>query len=120
MTIKPKGNDPLDINARLYRQIGRLLDDMEAADRDEKMTMPQRISALIAVGRIQKMFQDLRKGDLSYGAGSAVAKYAEAFASQADGTRPRGRKPGTVVQFGGGSGDADRPEPGDPDFDYDA
>ena len=71
--------DPLDLNWRLYKQLGKLLDDMEAADRDDKMSMPQRISALIAVGRVQKMFIDLRKGDLNAGAGSAVSKYAAAF-----------------------------------------
>lgn len=103
-----KPNDPLDINARLYKQIGKLLDDMERADRDELMTMPQRVSALIAVGRIQKMFQDLRKGDLTYGAGSAVRKYASAFAP-------------TYAAGGGGEdpgypGGFDRAEPGDPDY----
>ena len=89
--------DPLELNRRLYAQVGRLLDDMEAADRDERMTMPQRISALIAVGRIQKMFQDLRKGELNVGAGSAIDKYAAAFAaSHATG---RGDQDGNVVEF---------------------
>jgi hypothetical protein len=76
-----KTADPLNINARLYKQLGKLLDDMERADRDETMTFPQRISALIAVGRVQKIFVDLRKGDLFDGtAGSTVRKYAAAFA----------------------------------------
>lgn len=73
--------DPLDINARLYKQLGKLLDDMEAADANETMTFPQRINALIAVGRVQKMFVDLRKGEFSVGRGTAIERYAKAFAS---------------------------------------
>jgi len=76
-----KSTDPLDINGRLYKQIGKLLDDLESADRDEHMTMPQRIQSLIAVGRILTIFATLRKGDFDYGnSGSAVRKYAAAFA----------------------------------------
>jgi hypothetical protein len=74
-----KTSDPLDLNGRLYKQLAKLLDDMEAADRDERMTMPQRIAALIAVGRVQKMFLDLKKGEFSVGAGSAIDRYAKAF-----------------------------------------
>ena len=75
--------DPLNVNQRLYGQIGKLLDDLEAADRDDKMTMPQRISALIAIGRIQTIFQGLKKGDYDGSAGSTVRKYAAAFAKPA-------------------------------------
>jgi hypothetical protein len=74
-----KDSDPLDINGRLYKQLGKLLDDMEALDAEEKMTMPQRISALVAVGRVQKMFVDLKKGEFSVGRGSAIERYTEAF-----------------------------------------
>jgi hypothetical protein len=71
------------LNERLYAQLARLLDDMEAADRDETMTFPQRISALIAVARVQKMFADLRKGDFNDGsAGSEIRRYSQAFARQ--------------------------------------
>ena len=107
---QPKTADPLNINARLYKQLGKLLDDMEAADRDNTMTFPQRISALIAVGRVQKIFVDLKKGDLYDGsAGSTVRKYATAFART---DAARGRKTGgrtsTVVQFDSGDdGDGD-------------
>jgi hypothetical protein len=73
--------DPLKINERLYKQLGKLLDDMEKADADETMTFPQRISALIAVGRVQKMFVDLRKGEFDGGRGTAIDRYATAFAS---------------------------------------
>jgi hypothetical protein len=75
--------DPKNINGRLYEQVARLLDDMEAADRDDTMTFPQRINALIAVGRVQIMFAGLRKAEArEHGAaGSAVRKYAAAFKS---------------------------------------
>ena len=102
-----KGSDPLNINERLYAQVGALLDDMEAADREERMTMPQRISALIAVGRIQKMFQDLRKGELGVGAGSAISRYAAAFAASdgaSVGNSPAGSN---IVQFDTGERDED-------------
>ena len=80
MAAKDDG-DPLKINERLYKQIGKLLDDLEGADRDEVMTTPQRIQALIAVGRILTIFASLKKGDFEYGnTGSAVRKYAAAFA----------------------------------------
>ena len=82
-----KSTDPLDINGRLYAQIGKLLDDLESADRDEVMTTPQRIQALIAVGRILTIFASLKKADFDYGnSGSAVRKYAAAFA-RPDATR---------------------------------
>lgn len=75
-----KTSDPLSVNARLYKQIARLLDEMEAADMEDRMTFPQRISALIAIGRIQKIFVDLRKGDKHGDSGSEIRKYAAAFA----------------------------------------
>lgn len=105
--IKPTG-DPLDLNGRLYKQLGRLLDDMERADRDELMTMPQRIQALIAVGRVQKMFQDLRKGDMNVGAGSAVQRYAAAFQTpHAIGGGGDHGRPSNIVQLDRGEPDED-------------
>lgn len=90
---------------------------MEAADRDETMTFPQRINAMIAVGRVQKMFVDLRKGDLSVGAGSAVEKYAAAFTPAANATRGRRTPPGTELTI---EPELDDAEPGDPDYLSDA
>lgn len=83
--------DPKNINSRLYDQLAKLLDDMEAADRDEKMTMPQRINCLIAIGRVQVIFANLRKaaGDDPDRQGSSVRKYAKAFQTNA----ARGRTP---------------------------
>ena len=108
-------DDPLDVNFRLYKQISRLLEDIEKRDLEEDgITVPQRISALIAVGRLQKIFVDLRKEDFSGVAGSAIDKYSAAFTSP-NATRrgePNARRAANVVEFDS-SADA---EPGDPDY----
>lgn len=102
---KPSSADPLDVNARLYRQVAALLDDLEAADLEERMTVPQRISALIAIGRLQIMFGTIRKGAFEDGsAGSTVRRYAKAFASQ-DGARRRAAGP-VAVDYGDDDGDS--------------
>jgi hypothetical protein len=105
-------SDPLQINARLYNQIGKLLDDLESADRDEVMTTPQRIQALIAVGRVLTIFAALRKGDYDYGnSGSAVRKYAAAFARpSANAARSRENHPRSAepIDF-----DSERDDDGD-------
>jgi hypothetical protein len=106
--------DPLGVNKRLYLQLGKLIDDMEAADRDERMTMPQRIQALIAVARVQKMFVDLRKGEFSAGGGSAINRYAAAFQTpHAVGGRDEDGRPRVIVQFDRG------PDPDEFDDDRD-
>jgi hypothetical protein len=106
--VKPD-DDPLDLKGRLYKQLGRLLDDMEAADAEEKMTMPQRIQALVALGRVQKMFLDLRKGELNAGAGSTVNRYAAAFtSSDAVGGRNPQRYPANVIELDRTTDDDDR------------
>jgi hypothetical protein len=106
--------DPLGVNRRLYLQLGKLIDDMEAADRDERMTMPQRIQALIAVARVQKMFVDLRKGEFSAGGGSAINRYAAAFQTpHAVGGRDEDGRPRVIVQFDRG------PDPDEFDDDRD-
>lgn len=71
--------DPLDLNGRLYRQLGKLLDDMEAADRDDRMSMPQRIQGLVAIARVQVVFANLRKLANNEPGGSEVRRYAAAF-----------------------------------------
>jgi hypothetical protein len=73
-------HDPLQINSRLYNQIARLLDDLEAKDAKQNLDIKERIAALIAVGRVQIMFVNLRKENISgAGSGSAVRKYSKAF-----------------------------------------
>ena len=102
----PKSADPRNINDRLYKQIGRLLDDLEGDDRDDKMTTPQRISALIAVGRILTIFASLRKGDYDYGnSGSAVRKYAAAFARPDAARGGKGRSRSDPVRLDSGADD---------------
>jgi len=79
---QPVTADPLDIRPRLYRQLGKLLDDMEAADRDETMTFPQRLNAMLALGRVLVMFSGLRKADADLGGtdpGSKARAYSAAF-----------------------------------------
>ena len=102
--------DPLNINGRLYNQIGKLLDDLEREDREEVMTTPQRISALIAVGRILTIFASLKKADYENGnTGSAVRKYAAAFA-RPDAARGGASVPRHSVGFGGGDGEGSADE----------
>jgi hypothetical protein len=78
----PINLDPLNVNERLYRQIARLLDQLETEDAEGGITIPQRINALIAVGRVQIMFANLRKAaaNESGDPGSEVRKYSAAFA----------------------------------------
>ena len=61
---RPKPVDRLNVNARLYNQIAKLLDDLEEQDAEDPLDIKVRIAALIAIGRIQKMFMDLRKEHL--------------------------------------------------------
>lgn len=82
-------SDPHNVNSRLYNQLGRLLDELEKWD--EAVTIPQRISALLAIGRIQVLFATLRKeNDDPEREGSSVRKYARAFT---DAARRRTAKP---------------------------
>jgi hypothetical protein len=77
--------DPQNVNARLYRQLTILLDQMER--QELTMTFSQRLSALIAVGRIQIMFMSLRKEGKDDDAGTAARAAAEAFRANAAGRR---------------------------------
>lgn len=82
----PTPADPLNVNARLYRQISVLLEQMEDPDVNKKLTIRERIAALTAIGRIQVLFVGLRKEKSNVGSGSSVKKYTGAFA-QPDATR---------------------------------
>ena len=88
-------SDLTTISDRLVGQVGKLLDQLEDGDNKAEITIPQRINALIAVGRILTSLSMLRKraaNDRSAaGAGSAVRKYSSAFeANAARGRTPRG------------------------------
>jgi hypothetical protein len=74
--------DALKVNERLYRQIAKVLDDLE--QRGDELTIRDRIAALVAVGRIQTIFVSLRKEHQEDdNAGAAVRKYAGAFKAKA-------------------------------------
>ena len=95
--------DPLQVNQLLYRSIGKLakrLDTLLESD-ELVLTPPQLINALIAVGRIQIMFANLRKAETrerdSTASGSEVRKYQQAFAATAaNRRRASGGGPGSV------------------------
>jgi hypothetical protein len=78
--------DPLGVNVRLYNQISEILHHLET---DERVTLKERIAALIAIGRIQIMFMGMRKEKIhDASAGSSVRKYSKAFKAH----DARGRK----------------------------
>lgn len=91
--------DPLRVNERLYKQIARLLDQLEK--NDSEITIPQRINALIAVGRVQIMFSTLRKATArdrdDANAGSEVRKFEQAFARTNAARRRTGNGPGATA-----------------------
>lgn len=101
--------DPKNINARLYNQVDAVLSYLEARDNDEegvRVTLKERIAALIAIARIQTAFVSLRKEKVPDDdvPGSAVRKYATAFAN--DGRR-------RAARTGRGAVAARQPEPDD-------
>ena len=94
LDIHTPARDPANINGRLYRQLDLVLEGLEDPERHEKVTLKERIAALIAIGRLQVIFMGLRKektDDHAGTAGSAVRKYAGAFAddNRRRKTRPR-------------------------------
>jgi hypothetical protein len=102
----PHKNDPLNVNARLYHQLDRLLDQLETG---EHITLRERVQALIAVGRLQVMFLGLRKEknpDDAAAAGSAVRKYSKAF-THASGRRKAGGRDAEPEPGLGEDADAD-------------
>jgi hypothetical protein len=84
------GADPLQVNARLYMQISELLNQLESGDGD-RITLRERIAALVAIGRIQVLFVGLRKEKGIYhpDAGSSVRKYSTAFSKNDPGRRKK-------------------------------
>jgi hypothetical protein len=96
--------DPEDVNKRLYMQVSALLTQLEERESRAKITMRERIAALIAVGRLQQVFAALRKANPhDPNRGSQVRKYATAF--EPDAARRR--------KAGAGSGDRAESEPVD-------
>ena len=108
----PTALDPLNVNERLYRQIARLLDQLEAGDTEDGITIPQRINALIAVGRVQIMFANLRKAaaNESGDPASEVRKYSQAFAKAGGARRGKANSgAGGFIPIDSGGDDDDGP-----------
>jgi hypothetical protein len=99
--LKPSTLDPNQVTTRLYRQVDALLTQLETGDH---ITLKERVTALLAIGRLQQVFIALRKGstDDNERKGSTVRKYAGAFAADAGGGRDKNAGP-----------DLSEPEPDD-------
>jgi hypothetical protein len=75
--------DPEDVNKRLYMQVSALLTQLEERESRAKITMRERIAALVAVGRLQQVFAALRKANPhDPNRGAQVRKYAGAFSNE--------------------------------------
>lgn len=112
--------DPLA--PRLHRQVAALLDQLEDKANQSEITIPQRINALIAVGRILTIFATLRRAKDrerdNANSGSKVSKFADAFAQNAARRRATGTgdavpEPESLDLGDGGLGDDDE---GDDEF----
>jgi len=94
-------NPDLKLESRLRNQVNLLLDDLEK--QTIEVTVPQRLNALIAVGRLLGIFSQLRarsaKLDDPGRAGSAVRAYTEAF-QISDASRRRTEIGGPVDSIG--------------------
>jgi hypothetical protein len=89
----PPTGDPLNLNGRLYSQVGQLLTQLETG---EHITLKERVAALIAVGRLQTIFMGLRKERTNDPAGGeAVRKYADAFKTDDGRGGKKGARRGT-------------------------
>ena len=88
-----KALDPKSINSRLYNQVHLMLEQLE--DDDQKITLKERIAALIAVARIQTVFVALRKEKTVDNAivGSKVRQYAGSFKANDARKRKAGARP---------------------------
>lgn len=82
---KTKSLDPLNIDARLMKQVSKLLDLLED---NEHVTIREITGALAAIARIRIGYVKLRDEEPA-NAGSVVRKYASAFAANAAGGRAR-------------------------------
>jgi len=87
----PKNLDPKNLSSRLYNQVDTLLDQLETG---EDVSIKERYMALVAIARIQVIFQAIRLKEAKVDdgtAGSAVRKYSTAFQAH----DARRRKTGT-------------------------
>jgi len=87
----PKNLDPKNLSSRLYNQVDTLLDQLE---RGGDVSIKERYMALVAIARIQVIFQAIRLKEAKVDdgtEGSAVRKYSTAFTAH----DARRRKTGT-------------------------
>jgi len=76
-----KNLDPKNLSSRLYNQVAILLEQLEGG---EDVSIKERYMALVAIARIQVIFQAIRLKEAKVDdgtAGSAVRKYSTAFAT---------------------------------------
>lgn len=99
--------DPLKINERVYRQMDKLLTQLE---QNEHVTLKERFAALMAIARIQYVFVNLRKERIgeNVDAGSAVRKYSSAFRAANDAGRRK--KASRAAGAGGRAPDTSEPD----------
>jgi hypothetical protein len=77
--------DPLNIDGRLYEQVSKLLDQLQAPE----VTLKERYMSLAAIARIRIAYVRLADDRDNPNAGSTVRKYVAAFADNAVGGRAR-------------------------------
>ena len=88
---KASNLDAHSINARLLKQVSRVLDDLEG---EAAIGPKERIMALLAIGRLQVLFVAMRKAGGDHdNAGRSVRKYASAFKTHANAS---GRRKGAA------------------------
>jgi hypothetical protein len=105
--------DPLKVNERLYRQCAKVLDELE--NKKNEITWRERIAGLIAVGRVQTIFMNLRREHLDEPtAGGKVRKYADAFKAHDARGRARSARPDVAERI---ATDWDEPDLGGDDAD---
>ena len=110
LDIHTPARDPANINGRLYRQLDLVLEGLEDPNRDTKVTLKERIAALIAIARIQIAFVGMRKEKFDDPErGASVRKYATAFKND----------PGRGKKRAGSAQPQPGPEPDDDWFERD-
>lgn len=91
--------DPEQVNTRLYHQVSALLAQIEEKDSRSKITIRERVQALVAIGRLQQVFAALRKASPHDSTrGATVKKYATAFSANATGRGDAHPRSGTRAE----------------------
>ena len=93
------------VKDRIYEQIDILLTQLESVGEEDHVTLKERVAALMAITRIEQIFNPTKKEIEDERAGSTVKQYATAFAQDATRRRKAGARSGTDG--------ANEPEPDD-------